>query len=90
MKSPPPLIKERGIEGVRGGRSKMNIRLNGKTENFNGTTSLEDLIKIYLNGKEAKGIAIALNSAIVPRQKWIDTVLNENDEVEVVHAVQGG
>ena len=68
----------------------MNIRLNGNTENLNSTTSLEGLIKIYLNGKEAKGIAVALNSAIVPKQKWNETELNENDEVEVVHAVQGG
>jgi len=83
-------MKESGIEGVRGGRSKMNIKLNGKVENLNGSKSLEDLINVYLNGKEAKGIAVALNSAIVPKQKWTDTVLNENDEIEVVHAVQGG
>ena len=68
----------------------MNIKLNGKTEKLNGSNSLEDLIKVYLNGKESKGVAAALNSTIIPKQKWDKTLLNENDEVEIVHAVQGG
>lgn len=68
----------------------MKIKLNGEIQDIDGMKSLEDFIKSYLNGKEAKGIAVALNSTIVPKQKWSDTVLNENDAIEIVHAVQGG
>ena len=68
----------------------MKIRLNAVIQDLNGSISLDELVKSYLQGKEAKGIAVAVNSAIVPRQKWCETVLSENDEVEVVHAVQGG
>jgi len=68
----------------------MKIILNGKAESLNGLKSLEDLVKIYLKGKEAKGIAAALNSTIIPKQKWSGTILSDNDEVEIVHAVQGG
>lgn len=68
----------------------MTIKLNGEIKEINGTGTLNELITAYLNGKEARGIAVALNAAIVPKQKWNDTVLNENDEVDVVHAVQGG
>jgi sulfur carrier protein len=68
----------------------MKIKLNGELKKLNGSNMLDDLIKSYLNGKEPRGIAVALNSAIVPKQKWNVTVLNENDEIEVVQAVQGG
>ncbi len=36
------------------------------------------------------GVAVALNAAIVPRSRWSATELVENDEVEIVTAVQGG
>ena len=68
----------------------MKIKLNGEIQDINVMKSLDDFIKSYMNGKEAKGIAVALNSTIVPKQKWKETVLRENDDVEVVHAVQGG
>ena len=68
----------------------MKIKLNGEVQDINSSNSLDDFIKTYLGGKEAKGIAVALNSTIIPKQKWNETNLNENDEVEVVHAVQGG
>ncbi|HEY3250835.1 MAG TPA: sulfur carrier protein ThiS [Ignavibacteria bacterium] len=68
----------------------MKIKLNGELKILNGSNLLDEVITSYLNGKEARGIAVALNSTIVPKQKWNDTALNENDEVEIVHAVQGG
>ncbi len=68
----------------------MKIKLNGEIQEINGISNLDDFVKSYLNGKEAKGIAVALNSTIVPKQKWNETILSENDAVEVVHAVQGG
>lgn len=68
----------------------MKIKLNGEEKLFNGLNTIEEVINSYLNGKEARGIAVALNSTIVPKQKWNDTILNDNDEIEIVHAVQGG
>jgi len=68
----------------------MNIKLNGELKEISNIGRLDELISVYLNGNEARGIAVALNSTIVPKQKWEDTLLNEDDEVEVVHAVQGG
>ena len=68
----------------------MKIKLNGELKILNDSNLLDEVIKSYLNGKEARGIAVALNSTIVPKQKWNETALNENDEIEIVHAVQGG
>ena len=67
----------------------MNIKFNGEIKEIR-EESLNGVISAYLNGKEPRGIAVALNASIVPKQKWDETILNENDEVEVVHAVQGG
>ena len=37
-----------------------------------------------------KGIAVALNGAVVPRAEWPTTKLNPGDSVEIVRARQGG
>jgi sulfur carrier protein len=52
--------------------------------------NLSEFIKMRLNTTEPKGVAVALNETIIPKSKWSDTLINENDNVEIVHAVQGG
>jgi sulfur carrier protein len=37
-----------------------------------------------------RGIAVALNGAVVPRAAWADTPLQPGDNVEIVRARQGG
>ena len=37
-----------------------------------------------------RGIAVALNGAVVPRAAWAETVLRAGDSVEIVRARQGG
>ena len=37
-----------------------------------------------------RGIAVALNGAVVPRTAWADTALKAGDSVEIVRARQGG
>jgi sulfur carrier protein len=41
-------------------------------------------------GAEARGVAVALNGAVVPRAEWERTPLRAGDAVEVVRARQGG
>jgi sulfur carrier protein len=36
------------------------------------------------------GIAVAVNGEVVPRSRWLATVLADGDRVDVVTAVQGG
>lgn len=67
----------------------MNITLNGESI-FCRDADLSRLLKEYLNGRPAKGIAVAVNYKIVPKQNWDSFELKENDKVEIVHAVQGG
>jgi len=37
-----------------------------------------------------RGIAVALNGAIVPRAAWPQTPLRPGDSIEIVRALQGG
>ncbi len=39
---------------------------------------------------EPRGYAIALNGAVVRRDAWARTPINEGDRIEIVRAVQGG
>lgn len=36
------------------------------------------------------GIAIAVNGDVIPRKRWSEHVLEANDQVEVITAMQGG
>ena len=37
-----------------------------------------------------RGVAVAVNGEVVPRQEWSSTGLTAGDRVELVRAVQGG
>lgn len=68
----------------------MNITINGEVIAVNEQMKLSEFVELRLNGKEPRGIAVALNDMIIPKSKWNETELKENDSVEIVHAVQGG
>jgi sulfur carrier protein len=68
----------------------MKIKINGEETVLDSKITLNEFIIKRLNGKEPRGIAVALNMSIIPKSKWEETVINENDEIEIVTAVQGG
>jgi sulfur carrier protein len=37
-----------------------------------------------------KGIAVAVNNAVIPKTEWQTKVLNENDKITIIKATQGG
>jgi sulfur carrier protein len=39
---------------------------------------------------EGRGVAVAVDGEVVPRGEWAGTALREGQEIEVLHAVQGG
>jgi len=67
----------------------MTIRLNGDDRALSAAT-LAALLDEAEIGAEARGIAVALNGAVVPRRAWHATRLNPGDSVEIVRARQGG
>ncbi len=65
------------------------IRINGATEPLAATT-LEALLAEKAVDTGQRGIAVALNGAVVPRAAWAATALQPGDSVEIVRARQGG
>jgi sulfur carrier protein len=65
------------------------IQLNGRSEPLAAAT-LEALLAEKEVDTGHRGIAVALNGAVVPRAAWADTPLQPGDSVEIVRARQGG
>ena len=65
------------------------IRINGESEPLAAAT-IAALLEDKEIGADARGVAVALNGAVVPRQAWGDTRLKAGDDVEIVRARQGG
>ncbi len=66
----------------------MQIIVNGQPREAADGVSVTDLVR-QLSDREA-GIAVALNSEVVPRGSWADTTVTAGDRIDVVTAVQGG
>ena len=65
------------------------IRVNGESEPLAAAT-LDALLAEKAVDTMQRGIAVALNGAVVPRAAWRDTALKPGDSVEIVRARQGG
>ena len=65
------------------------IQVNGKSEPLAAST-LAGLLAEKTVDTGQRGIAVALNGAVVPRAAWADTPLQPGDSVEIVRARQGG
>jgi sulfur carrier protein len=65
------------------------IRVNGESEPLAAAT-LAALIAEKAIDTAQRGIAVALNGAVVPRAAWGETPLKPGDNVEIVRARQGG
>lgn len=68
----------------------MKIRVNGKEKTVRPNLNIHDLlIALELNPAQA-GIAVAVDQEVIPKTGWQATELCENNEVEIIRAVQGG
>ena len=63
--------------------------MNNKPETLNTASSLLQLLEqVKLSDK--KGIAVAVNNAVIAQARWTNFELNENDKVTIIRATQGG
>jgi thiamine biosynthesis protein ThiS len=66
----------------------LRIQVNGEAREVEDDLNLSGLVTILILKPEQ--IAIELNKQVVRRAHWIDTLLREGDQVEIVHFVGGG
>jgi len=68
----------------------MELSVNGKATTGTSGDTLAALLGRYEITSASAGVAVALNDTVVPKRKWETTRLNERDNIEIIHAVQGG
>ncbi len=66
----------------------MQIRVNGEARDIDDGLTLAALLEqLELAGKR---IAVERNEAIIPRARHAETVLEDGDKIEIIHAIGGG
>lgn len=68
--------------------NEIEIRLNGESRRMASGLTVADLMADL--GKDPRTLAVEHNGSILSRAKWGETVLASDDQLEVVHFVQGG
>ena len=66
----------------------MQVLINGEPREVPPQTTLQDLIRLL--GLKNDRVAIELNRTIVKRDRWPETLLREQDRLEIVQFVGGG
>ncbi|WP_313190525.1 sulfur carrier protein ThiS [Sphingobacterium sp.] len=68
----------------------MLLIINNQTKQYKRYPfNLEELMDLELKGK-TKGVAVALNNQVIPRDRWSDTLLADTDSILIITATQGG
>jgi len=65
------------------------ITVNGEPLPCNGQTLRELLIALGIP-PDRKGLAVAVNAAVVPSTAWEERRLSPGDKIEIVHPLAGG
>ena len=67
----------------------MTVFVNNQSTELLAPVPLQNLL-VQLALSEKKGIAVAVNNAIIPRSEWTRFVLAENQRITILQATQGG
>ncbi len=65
------------------------IKLNGQVVKLTQSVSLELFLE-QNNLANTGGIAVALNQAVIQKENWKQIELQDNDEIIIITATQGG
>ena len=66
------------------------IVLNGEAQELPDGATVESAVMATGAPANGRGVAVAVDGEVVPRGEWSTTAVREGQEVEVLHAVQGG
>jgi sulfur carrier protein len=66
----------------------MQVIINGESHTLNDGIMLSALlIQLDISGKR---IAVEINESIVPKSRHANTVIQQGDKIEIIHAIGGG
>ena len=67
-----------------------SVILNGSGQDLPAGATVADAVRVAGAPEDGRGVAVALGGEVVPRGSWADRELAEGEQIEVLHAVQGG
>lgn len=67
----------------------MTVKINDEIHHFPTSLSVEATLR-EMNKWVESGIAVAINEEVIPKSKWQEVLLNDQDELLIVTATQGG
>jgi thiamine biosynthesis protein ThiS len=68
--------------------NNMTIFVNDNRYEVTDGTTLASLVENL--GLKPQGIAVAIADEVVPKERWMDTILSDNLAIMLIHAVSGG
>jgi len=66
----------------------MRITVNGKEEHLPRGMDVEAFLQS--KGVRLEEVVVELNREIIAREKWRETIIKENDNLEILHFMGGG
>ena len=68
----------------------MNIKVNGETKEVSPGLTLHQLLVDLDIDPSRPGIAVAIDQEVIPRTQWEETEIQQESEIEIIRAAQGG
>ena len=66
----------------------MQVIINGESHTLTDGIALSTLLKqLDISGKR---IAVEINESIIPKSQHDSTVIQQDDKIEIIHAIGGG
>jgi len=84
-----PKGKAKGLTAIPKVLKGMEITVNSQLKQVSEPCSVSQLLD-QLHQAGQKGIAVAVNSSVIPRNNWNDHHLKPYDQVLIIRAAQGG
>jgi sulfur carrier protein len=66
------------------------LYVNGEPVEVRAGATIADIVTALTDAEDPKGVAVAVNRAVIPRSEWSTTPARAGSLVEVVSAVAGG
>jgi thiazole synthase len=67
-----------------------SVTINGERRELPVGSTVEHAVRESGVGPGGRGVAVAIDGEVVPRGEWASTQVRDGQQVEVLHAVQGG
>ena len=65
------------------------VIINGERQELGEPVTIEAAVRAA-GAPDGRGVAVALDGEVVPRGQWASTEIQHGQQVEILHAVQGG